>query len=58
MRNICRVIGVSIRNMKFKEIDENDWKFIVNVIGDLSENNLIYINDKIDIISVIRKRIR
>ncbi|HBF5831686.1 TPA: AAA family ATPase [Clostridioides difficile] len=58
MRNICRVTGVSTRNMKSKEIDENDWKLIVNAIGDLSENNLIYINDKIDTISAIRKRIR
>ncbi|MGO0904364.1 replicative DNA helicase [Clostridioides difficile] len=58
MRNICKITGVSTRNMKSKDINESDWKLIVNAIGDLRENNLIYINDKIDTISAIRKRIR
>lgn len=58
MRNITKKSGISTKYMKNKEIDEEGWKKIIEVMSYFSSKNLIYINDKISTISGLRKRIR
>lgn len=58
MRNLTKRTGISTKNMKNKDLDEDSWKSIIKVMGDFSQRNLIYINDKISTISELRKRIR
>jgi len=58
MRNITKKTGISTKYMKTKEIDEEDWRKIIEIMSDYSKKNLIYINDKISTISGLRKRIR
>lgn len=58
MRNIMKKSGVSTKSMKNKELSEDDWKKIINVMSEFNKQNLIYINDKISTISSLRKRIR
>jgi len=58
MRNITKKTGISTKYMKTKEIDEEGWRKIIEIMSDYSKKNLIYINDKISTISGLRKRIR
>lgn len=58
MRNIMKRTGVSAKSMKNKNLSEDDWKKIINVMSEFNKDNLIYINDKISTISLLRKRIR
>lgn len=58
MRNITKKSGISTKYMKNKEIDEEGWKKIIDVMSYFSSKDLIYINDKISTISGLRKRIR
>lgn len=58
MRNITKRTGISTKKMKYKDLSENDWKSIINTMGEFSTKNLIYINDKISTVSEIKKRIR
>lgn len=58
MRNITKKTGINTNKMKSKDIDEDEWKLIINSLTELNSGNLIYINDKISTVSMIRKRIR
>lgn len=58
MRNITKKTGVSSNKMKYKNLDEDDWKPIIDYINEATKRNLIYINDKISTIGGIKKRIR
>ena len=58
MRNITKKTGISTKYMKTKDIDEEGWRKIIEIMSDYSKKNLIYINDKISTISGLRKRIR
>lgn len=58
MRNITKKTGISIKKMKDKGLDEDDWQKIISIMGEFSKENLIYINDRISTISNIKKRIR
>lgn len=58
MRNITKKTGVSSIKMKYKDLDEADWMPIINYINSVTCENLIYINDKINTVGGIKKRIR
>lgn len=58
MRNITKKTGISSNKMKYKNLEENDWKPIIDYINEVTNKNLIYINDKISTVGGIKKRIR
>ncbi|MEF9991884.1 MAG: DnaB-like helicase C-terminal domain-containing protein [Romboutsia sp.] len=58
MRNITKKTGVSSIKMKYKNLDEADWMPIIDYINSVTSENRIYINDKINTTSAIKKRIR
>lgn len=58
MRNITKRSGVKTKDMKSKELNEEQWQSIIKTMEDFNKRNLIYINDKISTISQLRKRIR
>ena len=58
MRSLTKKTGINTNKMKSNDIDASEWKLIVEVLSEMNKNNLIYINDKINTVSQIRKRIR
>ncbi|HSQ89869.1 replicative DNA helicase [Romboutsia sp.] len=58
MRNITKKTGVSSNKMKYKDLDEGDWKPIIDYINEATKKKLIYINDKISTVGGIKKRVR
>ncbi|MGL6065003.1 MAG: DnaB-like helicase C-terminal domain-containing protein [Fusobacteriaceae bacterium] len=45
MRNITKKTGVSVKNMKTKNLDEESWKKIIKAMEHFSKDNLIYISN-------------
>lgn len=58
MRNITKKTGIDTKKMKYKNLNEEDWKKILDAMKIFNSSNLIYINDKISTISGIKRRIR
>ncbi|MEG2788870.1 MAG: DnaB-like helicase C-terminal domain-containing protein [Romboutsia sp.] len=58
MRNITKKTGIATKKMKYKDLNEEDWKKILSIMENFNKDNLIYINDKISTIGAIKRRIR
>lgn len=58
MRNITKKTGIDMKKLKYKNLNEEDWKNILSTIKMFNKDNLLYINDKISTISEIKCRIR
>lgn len=58
MRNITKKTGIDMKKLKYKNLNEEDWKNILSTMEMFNKDNLLYINDKISTISEIKCRIR
>ncbi|HSQ34342.1 MAG TPA: DnaB-like helicase C-terminal domain-containing protein, partial [Peptostreptococcaceae bacterium] len=58
MRNISSKTGISTNKLKSKNIDSDEWGLIIRALGDLTDKNLLYINDDITTVSKIKRRLR
>lgn len=58
MRNITKKTGIDMKKLKYKNLNEEDWKNILSTMEMFNKDNLLYINNKISTISEIKCRIR
>lgn len=58
MRNITKKTGISTKKMKNKQLEDDEWKLVIDTFKEYSSQNLMYINDKISTISALKRRIR